>query len=105
MSQQYNNGPLQCESSDRIEDIHGRVVTIDTTLQGLVRDLITEIKSFNHDMRKAIVYIAAGLGFLWFVDHFGLDRAEKFIEKFAETSIDEVTAEPDTLETLIEGKK
>ena len=83
----YANGSAACESSELIQEIHSKVETIDTTLQGLVRDLIDEIRQFNKSLVKAVVYIAIGLSGMWFIDHFGPDRTEDFISKLkAETT-------------------
>lgn len=81
MTSRYSNGGAQCDSGDKIDEIHGRVMNIDDALQGLVKDLIGEIKSFNKSMMRAICYIAIGLCGLWFLDHFGIDRTQEFITK------------------------
>jgi len=75
-----SNG-MVCEASEKIDEIHTRVAVIDDTLKGLVKELIDEIRQLNKSLMKAVFYIAIGLSGLWFVDHFGLDKAADFINK------------------------
>mgnify|MGYP000157667714 CR=1 FL=1 len=77
----YSNGCPPCSSSEKIDEIHDRVCDIDKTLQGLVKDLIDEVRALNRSLIKAALYVVIGLAIVWTIDHFGIDKAGDFINK------------------------
>jgi len=77
----YSNGGNPCSSSEKIDEIHDRVYDIDKTLQGLVKDLIDEVRALNRALVKAALYFVIGLAVVWTLDHFGPEKIGVLIDK------------------------